>query len=145
MLSTDPCQKRKRRPTVIDRIQTVCLFVSDQDRAKDFYTRVLGFELRADMPLYPGAPNRWVAVAPADAVTEVILYLPDENWQHYRQVVGQSQALTFNVTDMPATAADLKAKGVVFVQEPDPQPWGNYAMIRDSEGNRLILVEPPKR
>ncbi len=130
---------------MIDRIQTVCLFVADQDRAKDFYTRVLGFELRTDAPLYPGATNRWVAVAPHGAVTELILYLPDENWQHYRQVVGQSQAITFNVTDMAATAADLKAKNVVFVQEPDPQPWGTYATIQDSEGNRLILVEPPGR
>ncbi len=130
---------------MIDRIQTVCLFVADQDRARDFYTRVLGFELRTDEALYPGATNRWVAVAPAGAVTELILYLPDENWQHYRQVVGQSQAITFNVTDMAATAADLKAKNVVFVQQPDPQPWGTYDMIQDSEGNRLILVEPPAR
>jgi predicted enzyme related to lactoylglutathione lyase len=52
--------------------------------------------------------------------------------------------LTFNVRDMSALVADLKAKGVVFTQEPDPQPWGTYAMIRDSEGNQLILVELPK-
>jgi uncharacterized glyoxalase superfamily protein PhnB len=72
------------------------------------------------------------------------LYLPDENWEHYRQTVGKSQALTFNVQDMNALVADLKAKGVIFTQEPDPQLWGTYAMIRDSEGNQLILVEPPK-
>ena len=105
---------------------------------------VLGFELRTDAPLYPGAAARWIAVAPKGAATEVILYLPDENWEHYRQVVGQSQALSFNVTDMQALHADLKAKGVTFVQEPDKQPWGNYAIIRDSEGNRLILSEPPE-
>lgn len=128
---------------MIDRVGSVSLFVHDQDRAKDFYTNVLGFELRTDAPLYPGATARWVAVAPKGAATEVILYLPDENWQHYRQVVGQSQALTFNVTDMEALHADLKAKGVTFVQEPDKQPWGTYAMILDSEGNRLILVQPP--
>ena len=128
---------------MIDRVGTVCVFVADQDRAKDFYTNVLGFELRADAPLYPGATARWVAVAPKGAATEVILYLPDENWEHYRQVVGQSQALSFNVTDMQALHADLKAKGVTFVQEPEKQPWGIYAIIRDSEGNRLILSEPP--
>ena len=72
------------------------------------------------------------------------LYLPDENWEHYRQTVGKSQALAFNVEDMHALVAELKAKGVTFTQEPDPQPWGTYAMIRDSEGNQLILVEPPK-
>jgi lactoylglutathione lyase len=128
---------------MIDRVGTICVFVADQDRAKDFYTNVLGFELRTDAPLYPGATSRWIAVAPKGAATEVILYLPDENWEHYRQVVGQSQALSFNVTDMEALHADLKAKGVAFVQEPEKQPWGTYAIIRDSEGNRLILSEPP--
>jgi predicted enzyme related to lactoylglutathione lyase len=121
----------------------VSVFVQDQNRAKDFYTNVLGFELRADAPLAPGAAARWIAVAPHGAATEVILYLPDENWEHYRQVVGQSQALTFNVADMDALYADLKAKGVTFVQEPDRQPWGTFAIILDSEGNRLILTQPP--
>ena len=129
---------------MIDRVGAVSLFVSDQDRAKAFYTNVLGFELREDAPLYPGATARWLAVAPRGAQTDVILYLPDENWEHYRQVVGKSQALTFNVTDMKALHSDLKAKGVKFVQEPDEQPWGTYATIEDSEGNHLILVEPPQ-
>jgi lactoylglutathione lyase len=128
---------------VIDRIATVCIFVSNQDRARDFYTRVLGFELRDDQPLYPGAQNRWLAVAPPGAATEVILYLADEHWQHYRQVVGQSQAVTFNVTDMDALYRDLVAKGVTFTEKPARQPWGTYATILDSEGNRLILVQPP--
>ena len=39
---------------MIRRVGNVSLFVSDQDRAKDFYTRILGFELRQDAPLYPG-------------------------------------------------------------------------------------------
>ncbi len=129
---------------MIDYVGTVCVFVDNQDRAKDFYTKKLGFELRTDQPLSPGATNRWVAVAPKGAVTEVILYKVDENWEHYQQVVGKSQAITLNVTDMNATYKELKGKGVEFVSEPDPQPWGTYATIRDSEGNHLLLVEPPK-
>jgi lactoylglutathione lyase len=127
---------------MIEGVGTVSLFVSDQDRAKKFYTEVLGFELREDQPM--GA-YRWIAVAPKGAKTEVILYLPDENWQHYKQVVGQSQAMTFTVTDMNGLIKDLKSKGVKVVQEPDVQPWGTFSMILDSEGNRLILVELPKR
>ena len=129
---------------MIDRVGTVSLFVNDQDRAKEFYTQILGFELRRDEPLYPGATNRWLSVAPQGAETEITLYLPDENWEHYSQTVGKSQALTFNVRDMDALVADLKAKGVTFTQEPEVQPWGTYAMIRDSEGNQLILVEQPR-
>jgi predicted enzyme related to lactoylglutathione lyase len=136
-------QLRKGASIMIDHVGTVSIFVNDQDRAKDFYTNVLGFELRADAPLFPGAAARWLAVAPTGATTEIILYLPDENWEHYKQVVGKSQALTFNVTGMAAVHADLKAKGVTFVQEPDEQPWGTYAIIQDSEGNHLILVEQP--
>jgi hypothetical protein len=47
------------------------------------------------------------------------------------------------VTDMATLHEELKAKGVVFVLEPDVQPWGTFAMIEDSEGNTLLLVEQP--
>jgi lactoylglutathione lyase len=127
----------------INPVGTVCVFVSDQDRAKAFYTQRLGFELRADQPLYPGAQARWISVVPAGAATEIILYLPDENWAHYRQVVGKSQALTLDVSGMADLVADLKAKGVTFVQEPEVQPWGTYATLEDSEGNQILLVEQP--
>jgi predicted enzyme related to lactoylglutathione lyase len=58
-------------------------------------------------------------------------------------VVGQSQAITIAVSDMAAVHSQLSTKGVNFVQEPDVQPWGTYAIIEDSEKNRLILVEQP--
>ena len=126
---------------MIDALATVCIFVNDQDKAKAFYTDTLGFELRQDSPM--GDESRWIAVAPKGARTEVILYKMDENWQHYSRVMGKSQALTFNVTDMAALRADLKAKGVRITQEPDPQPWGMYMMILDQDDNGLLLVEPP--
>jgi len=126
---------------MISKVGTVSIYVSDQQRAKEFYTDKLGFELRTDAPLYPGAETRWIAVAPAGAQTEVILYVPDENWEHYRQIVGKSQSVTLSVDDINATYADLKAKGVEFASEPDIQPWGSYATLIDSEGNSILLVE----
>jgi predicted enzyme related to lactoylglutathione lyase len=129
---------------MIEKVGTVSLFVADQDRAKKFYTQTLGMELTRDEPLYPGAQNRWVSVAPKGAQTEVVLYLPDQNWEHYRGTVGKSQAITFNVTNLNAYLADLKKKGVAVVSDPDVQPYGTLAIIRDSEGNNIILFEPPK-
>jgi lactoylglutathione lyase len=129
----------------INFVGTVCVFVANQERAKQFYTQTLGMELHTDQPLAPGASSRWIAVAPKGAKTEIILYLPDQNWEHYRQVVGKSQAITLDETGMAELYKQLKEKGVRFIQEPDDQPWGNYAMIEDSEGNKLILVEQPKR
>lgn len=127
---------------MITKVGTVSVFVADQQRAKAFYTEKLGMELRTDAELYPGSSARWIAVAPPGAETEIILYLPDENWDHYRQTVGKSQALTLTVDNMAATVAELKERGVVFVQEPDVQPWGAFAIIQDSEGNNLILAQP---
>ena len=126
---------------MIDAVATVCIFVNDQDKARAFYTDVLGFELRQDSPM---GESRWIAVAPKGARTEVILYKMDQNWEHYRQVMGKSQAVTFNVTDIKSLHADLKEKGVRITQEPDPQPWGTYMMILDQDDNGLLMVEEPK-
>lgn len=129
---------------MIAKVGTVSVFVEDQDRAKEFYTAKLGMELRQDQPLFPGAETRWVAVAPAGAQTEIVLYKPDENWAHYKQVVGNSQAVTLDVDDMSATYDALKARGVIFKTEPLTEAWGTSAFILDSEGNSLLLVETPK-
>lgn len=126
---------------MITKVGTVSVFVADQERAKQFYTEKLGFELRADAPLYPGAEARWIAVAPQGAETEIILYLPDENWQHYAGTVGKSQAITLQVSDVQAVYADLTAKGVAFSSEPETQSWGTFATLTDSEGNSILLVQ----
>ncbi|MDX1993647.1 MAG: glyoxalase superfamily protein [bacterium] len=129
---------------MITHVGTVSVFVENQDRAKAFYTSVLGFELHGDEPIFPGAQNRWLTVAPQGAKTEIILYLPDENWQHYQQVVGKLQALTLEVNGLVDYVNELKGKGVQFANEPEVQPWGTFATLIDSEGNRILLVEQPK-
>jgi len=129
---------------MINCVGTVSVYVSDQQRAKEFYVNKLGMELRQEAELFPGATNKWIAVAPKGAKTEIILYLPDENWEHYKGVVGQPQSITLDVTDFDATYTELKGKGVEFANEPERQPWGTSAFIVDSEGNRILLVETPK-
>ena len=128
---------------MIDHVGTISVFVRDQDRAKTFYTEKLGFELKVDAPLGPGSSARWIAVAPPGGQTELILYLIDENWQHYASSMGKTQSLTLAVSDMETTHRELLSRGVKFVSDPDRQPWGTYATIEDSEGNRLMLVEQP--
>jgi catechol 2,3-dioxygenase-like lactoylglutathione lyase family enzyme len=68
---------------MFDEIETVCLFVDDQDRANAFNTEILGFEHRTDQPLYPGAQTRWLAVAPKGAITELTLNFTYKNWEHH--------------------------------------------------------------
>jgi lactoylglutathione lyase len=129
---------------MFNKVGTVSIYVQDQQRAKKFYTEVLGFELRTDAELWPGAPTRWISVVPQGAQTEIILYVPDENWEHYKGVVGKSQSITLDVTNIQQLVSDLKAKGVKFRGEIDVQPWGSSIFLEDSEGNSLLLVEQPK-
>lgn len=125
---------------MIDAVANLCIFVTDQDKAKAFYLEKLGFELREDAPM---GPSRWIAVAPPGARTEVILYKLDDNWEHYRPIIGKSQALVFNVIDIAATAAELKARGVRITQEPKVEPFGAFMMILDQDDNGLLLIEQP--
>lgn len=129
---------------MFNKVGTVSLYVADQQRAKKFYTEVLGFELRTDAELSPGSKTRWIAVAPKGAETDIILYEIDDHWEHYRGVIGKSQSITLDVSNFQQLYNDLKAKGVKFTTEPDFQPWGTSAFMEDSEGNQILLVEQPK-
>jgi lactoylglutathione lyase len=124
---------------MIRKISTISLFISDYDKAKAFYTEKVGFELRTDESF--GEGQRWVAVAPKDAETELILYKPDDNWRHYEGVIGKSQAITLQVDDIQTTVAELKSRGVEFAQEPFDTPWGIFATFLDQDKNQLLLVQ----
>jgi catechol 2,3-dioxygenase-like lactoylglutathione lyase family enzyme len=123
--------------TRIGKIGTVCIPVSDQDRAIAFYVDTLGFEKRADVPF--GNGYRWVEVAPADAVTTIAIAPPPEG-----QPTGNMQTgICLHTTDIDADHADLRARGVDIDAEisrmGDPVP--PIAWFRDPDGNTLMLVE----
>jgi catechol 2,3-dioxygenase-like lactoylglutathione lyase family enzyme len=122
--------------TTVDKVSTVMLPVTDQDRAIEFYTEKLGFEKRADMPFGDG--NRWVEVAPPGAVTTVALVQPMEG-----EPVGIEGRIAFRTRDVDADHAALRERGV----EVDPEvmrmggPVPPMFFFRDQDGNRLLLVE----
>jgi catechol 2,3-dioxygenase-like lactoylglutathione lyase family enzyme len=121
----------------ISRIGTVCIPVSDQDRAIEFYVDTLGFEKRTDVPF--GEGYRWVEVAPADAVTTIAIVPPPPG----KPTGNVETGIALNTDDIDADHADLKARGVDVDDEVsrmgDPVPpmfW-----LRDPDGNTLMLVE----
>lgn len=126
---------------MIQRVGTISIFVEDQDRAKAFYTEKLGMDLISDDELYLGADARWLSVAPPGAETRITLYKFDDNWEHYRSTFQQSQSLTLHCADIDETYRLYKERGVEFLGEPETQFWGRFVIMKDSEGNRLILVQ----
>ena len=53
-------------------VGTITVQVTDQDKALEFYTQKLGFEVRTDQPT--GPDQRWIEVAPPGAQTRILLY-----------------------------------------------------------------------
>jgi len=122
--------------TRVDKIATVVVPVSDQDRAIEFYVEALGFEKRIDVPF--GNGYRWVEVAPGDAVTTIALAPPPEGAPTGKRETG----ISLHTDDIDAYHAELKANGVDVDPEVsrmgDPVPplfW-----LRDPEGNTLMVV-----
>ena len=122
--------------TRVDKIATVVVPVSDQDRAIEFYVEALGFEKRIDVPF--GNGYRWVEVAPGDAETTIALAPPPEG----RPTGNRETGIGLQTDDIDAYHAELKAAGVDVDAEVsrmgDPVPplfW-----LRDPEGNSLMVV-----
>lgn len=133
---------------MITNVSLVNVFCLDQDKAKQFYVDVLGFEAATDVSMGDGF--RWVTVRhPSQPELELTLMRPgpplDEEAADFvrRQLEkGAMGGVGLSVDDCRKTYEELSAKGVVFLQEPSERPYGVEAVMRDNSGNWLVLVEP---
>jgi catechol 2,3-dioxygenase-like lactoylglutathione lyase family enzyme len=132
---------------MIDRIGMVPIFVSDQQRALEFYRDKLGFEVILDDPYsgYGADAFRWITVAPKKGGTQFILYHPAMNPgdDELENRVGTWTGIVFFTDDIMGTYKTLSERGVQFDGEPKKQPWGGYeCFFRDPDGNRFHLGPP---
>lgn len=123
---------------MIEGVRSVGIYVADQDRAVQFWTDVVGFELLQDMPMGEGddAP-RWIEVAPAARGVVLVLYTP-EGQEH---LVGGFSNVLFRCDDVRRTHEELSARGVAFPDEPREEFWGWWAMFQDPDGNTYGLSQ----
>jgi catechol 2,3-dioxygenase-like lactoylglutathione lyase family enzyme len=118
----------------IDAVRVVSVPVSDQERALEFYVEKLGFELIRDDDSVPGI--RWVQVAPRGASTALTLVTWFDSMPP-----GSLRGLVLGCEDLDGTYEHLVAGGVSVDRELAEQPWGKEAVIRDPDGNRLVLQQ----
>jgi len=120
---------------MITKVKLVGICVSDQQRALDFYTNTLGFQLLADEPMGPGA--RWIEVAPPGAETHLALGTPPG----LEDRIGTFSSVVFSCDDIEATYKELRERGVEFKDAPRDQPGGVMAIFVDPDGNAFVLRE----
>jgi predicted enzyme related to lactoylglutathione lyase len=120
----------------ITRIRSVGIYVTDQDRARQFWTETIGFELIQDTPMGPDAgADRWLEVKPPGDDTLAILYTPPGRQDR----IGGFSNILFHCADINATYRDLAAKGVEFTTPPKQEMWGWWAQFKDPDGNEFGL------
>ena len=119
------------------RISVVALMVSDLDRAIGFYTHTLGWEKTMDAPM---GDERWVTVAPrGEGATAFSLAT---NSQQTGRKAGGSTGVILEVDDVFDSYKKLSKAKVEFTEQPRNEPWGGWAMFKDSEGNVIGLHSP---
>jgi catechol 2,3-dioxygenase-like lactoylglutathione lyase family enzyme len=123
------------------RITLMSVFVDDQTKALDFYTRVLGFEKKHDVPLGEFA---WLTVVSPDAPDGVELVLEPDQHPAARTfkdaLVADGIPFTaFTVDDVEAEHARLTGLGVTFTQPPASMGPVTTAVFDDTCGNLLQI------
>jgi predicted enzyme related to lactoylglutathione lyase len=125
------------------KIKLTSVYVDDQDKALRFYTEVLGFAKKAD---FSQGPFRWLTVASAEDPdgTELQLALNNDPaakaYQQARFQQGQP-AVMFHTDDIKGDYERIKARGAEFTMPPTEVTASTIAMVNDTCGNLLQLVQ----
>jgi catechol 2,3-dioxygenase-like lactoylglutathione lyase family enzyme len=126
------------------RIKLTSIMVDDQDKALRFYTDVLGFKKKHDIPV---GEYRWITVVSPEGADDIELALePNANpagktFQEAMFAQGIPLA-AFEAADMAAEFARLTAKGVAFTREPTQAGPVMIAVFADTCGNLIQLYQP---
>jgi predicted enzyme related to lactoylglutathione lyase len=109
--------------------------VKDFDRAKKFYSEIMGFEITWD----GGTEVGWAEFAlPAEGARLGINLIRDGE---HRQGSG---TLTMDVEDLDACQVYLKGKGIETTEITDVPNMVSYFNLKDPEGNPIQVVAEPR-
>ena len=118
---------------MIKRIKFLGIPVKDQDRALRFYTEKLGFRILTDQQF--SEKQRWIELSIPGAETGLALFTPEG----HEDRIGTFINTSWEVDNVEKTYEELAARGVEFAGPPQKQPWGTSAVLKDSEGNQIVL------
>ncbi len=125
------------------RINITGVFVSDQRKAQRFYTEVLGFETKRDIPV---GEHAWLTVvSPEDPDGPELLLEPNEHpaVEPYRTALMEDgiPLMSFAVSDVQAEYERLTSAGVEFTQPPVDHGPVVTAVFNDTCGNLIQIAE----
>ena len=124
------------------RINLTSVLVDDQDKALQFYTEVLGFTQKHDVPM---GEHRWITVVSSEdpGGTELVLE-PDQHpaAKPFKEalVADGIPFTSFDVDDVHAEYERLSGLGVLFTQRPTDMGTVTTAVLDDTCGNLIQIA-----
>jgi catechol 2,3-dioxygenase-like lactoylglutathione lyase family enzyme len=124
------------------RINITAVFVDDQDKALGFYTDVLGFRKKTEVPL---GEDRWLTVVSPEEPNGTELLLEPDGHPAVRPfktalVEDGIPYTSFAVDDASAEFERLQAAGVRFTQKPVEMNGVTTAVLDDTCGNLIQIA-----
>jgi catechol 2,3-dioxygenase-like lactoylglutathione lyase family enzyme len=124
------------------RINLASVLVDDQEKALRFYTEVLGFVKKTEIPL---GGHRWLTVVSPENPDGVELVLEPDEHPAAKPFKAALMAdgipwTSFAVADVPAEFDRLKGLGVTFTQEPLTMGPVTTAVFDDTCGNLIQIA-----
>ncbi len=120
----------------------IALVVDDYDKAIDFYTRILGFDLIEDTRI--NEEKRWVVVRPQGGGCTLLLARAANPHQATRvgDQTGGRVFLFLHTDDFDAMYERLIIHEVPIVRPPSEEDFGRVCVFEDVYGNLWDLIEP---
>jgi catechol 2,3-dioxygenase-like lactoylglutathione lyase family enzyme len=122
---------------MITKVNTVTLYVGDQDKSRDFYVGQLGFQVRREADM--GPMGRWLEVAPEGAETGFMLASAAAFGKPDR--IGTSADLVLHTDDVAGLHERLTKAGIP-VTGPETQAWGTFVKVTDPDGLVFVVSQP---
>ncbi|WP_066520749.1 VOC family protein [Curtobacterium ammoniigenes] len=114
------------------RVRVVSVPVSDQERAKRFYTEQVGLVVLAESTFGPGM--HWIQVGPEGGEASLTLVTWFDSMP-----AGSLRGLVIDCDDLNADYEAMLERGVPFLAPPAEMPGGVFASFLDPDGNQIAL------
>ncbi|HVU96017.1 MAG TPA: VOC family protein [Puia sp.] len=125
------------------KVRLASVMVKDQEKALQFYTRVLGFVKKRDIPM---GEHRWLTVVSpeepdgAEVVLEPMGFPPAVVFQEALYAAGIPWT-AYLTADVDAEYERLRAAGVVFSMPPTAMGPTKLAVLDDTCGNNIQIFQ----
>ena len=122
---------------MITNISRITLFVNDQQKAKDFWVKQMGFHVVEEQPMEQG---KWLEVAPPDSAVRFVLYEKELMKKQNPQAITAHPSLILSALHLGNTRKILKERNVE-IEEIITMPYGSMCTFYDPDGNAYLLRE----